>query len=403
MQRCEGAFPLPPVIERPSAIRSPVRRGHRGQQGQVLVIFIFALAIFLGFLALVIDVGLAFGDRRHAQNAADAAALAGAAYLPESPPDAVAAALDWAARNGFQDGVDGVSVTVTTPYDGDSRNIKVQVGASRLLLFARVLGFTSWEVGASAVGQRWQEYIPPLFAHDDACNSKLRVNASQILLTGDVISNSDLKMTGSEISVNGAGTYMCDVDISGSEVWFAAGPYQLSELTEWPIVYTYDDFGGPGGPSPATCTFYSTDTIKINQSTPQYWKDHDPETGELKAGLYCSEKDIKLTAAQGASGTVTFAAKNKIDFNGSGFNLTSYWNGILAFAGHAAADAMEILGSGFTWQGLLLAPNGHVKVANSSLVSPAGAIWSETMSVNTSFIDITGTLDISGGNVRLLE
>ena len=50
----------------------------RGQRGQSIALFALVLAIILGALALVIDVGFAYADRRYQQDAADAAALAGA-------------------------------------------------------------------------------------------------------------------------------------------------------------------------------------------------------------------------------------------------------------------------------------------------------------------------------------
>lgn len=51
------------------------------ERGQVLVLFAAGLVVFLGFAALTIDVGSLYVARRDYQNAADAAALAGAAYL----------------------------------------------------------------------------------------------------------------------------------------------------------------------------------------------------------------------------------------------------------------------------------------------------------------------------------
>jgi len=51
------------------------------EYGQILVIFVVALIVLLGFLALIIDGGNLFVQRRAAQNAADAGAMAGAAEL----------------------------------------------------------------------------------------------------------------------------------------------------------------------------------------------------------------------------------------------------------------------------------------------------------------------------------
>ena len=48
----------------------------KSERGQVLVIMAFGMFALLGMTALAIDGGNAYSDRRHAQNAADTAALA---------------------------------------------------------------------------------------------------------------------------------------------------------------------------------------------------------------------------------------------------------------------------------------------------------------------------------------
>ncbi len=68
--------------------------------GQTLLLFVLALGVLFGFVALAIDVGLLYEDRRHLQNTADAAALAGVAELPTNPALATAKAAEWAANNG---------------------------------------------------------------------------------------------------------------------------------------------------------------------------------------------------------------------------------------------------------------------------------------------------------------
>jgi hypothetical protein len=51
----------------------------RNEKGQAIVILALAIVVLLGFTAIAIDGGMAYSDRRHAQNAADASSLAGAA------------------------------------------------------------------------------------------------------------------------------------------------------------------------------------------------------------------------------------------------------------------------------------------------------------------------------------
>jgi Flp pilus assembly protein TadG len=60
---------------------------YHDRSGVVAVIVALLLAVFLGFAALAIDIGHIMVVRNELQNAADAAALAGASYLyPQTPP-----------------------------------------------------------------------------------------------------------------------------------------------------------------------------------------------------------------------------------------------------------------------------------------------------------------------------
>src|SRR3989304_6288142 len=83
-----------------------MRIGEKGsssqrEKGQTLIMFVLLLAVLLGFVALAVDIGLYLHERRQLQNSADAAALAGVPYLPDSPGTAQSTALAWAANNGI--------------------------------------------------------------------------------------------------------------------------------------------------------------------------------------------------------------------------------------------------------------------------------------------------------------
>jgi len=60
------------------------RHGLRSERGQAVVFLAVFLAVFLGIVGCVIDVGHAYVVKRKLQSAADAAALAGAAQLPDT-------------------------------------------------------------------------------------------------------------------------------------------------------------------------------------------------------------------------------------------------------------------------------------------------------------------------------
>ncbi len=109
---------------------------NRCERGQMLVIAVFFLILVMTVAALVLDAGFFLRARRDSQNTADAAVLAGAQDLPGDPVGAEDAALAWAAQNGWTNGLDGATVTVTTPYNGNPNKIEVVVaGPARGTLF----------------------------------------------------------------------------------------------------------------------------------------------------------------------------------------------------------------------------------------------------------------------------
>ena len=98
------------------------------ERGQVVVILAFAIVGLLAFAALAIDGGMMFSDRRHAQNAADAAAMAGAYAVANNPgagltPDQIEInivkppATARATQNGY---TSDAKTTVTINYPPDS-------------------------------------------------------------------------------------------------------------------------------------------------------------------------------------------------------------------------------------------------------------------------------------------
>jgi hypothetical protein len=120
----------------------------------MLMVFMLALAALLGFTAMSIDVGLAYHDRRLAQNGADAAALAGGDILLEggTQAQAKATAERWAARNGYQPSQVTVNVPPASgPYAGNADHVEVIITDVTQAAFANVLGINFWDISARAV------------------------------------------------------------------------------------------------------------------------------------------------------------------------------------------------------------------------------------------------------------
>jgi hypothetical protein len=106
----------------------------QAQTGNVALIFVVALPLIMVIMAFVVDYGRGVVKRAHLQNAADAAALAGARELPFDEYSAQTVALDYATRFGVAPG----DVSVTFPGDDYSR-ISVTIRENLQYLFAPII------------------------------------------------------------------------------------------------------------------------------------------------------------------------------------------------------------------------------------------------------------------------
>ena len=118
------------------------------QGGQIIVVFVLSIVVVIGMVGLVIDGGSVYAQQRGQQNAADLAALAGADALlnGRSQTQATTIAQGVAATNGYSNGVNGATVTVTYP----TNTIKVDIGAPHQNYFAGIYGQPTWQVGVTA-------------------------------------------------------------------------------------------------------------------------------------------------------------------------------------------------------------------------------------------------------------
>ncbi len=101
-------------------------KNNRSENGQIIILLSLGIVALLAFTALAIDAGAIYFDRRSAQNAADAAALAGAYELAHDPwnTDTLAARIQTAAAGRAHDNhygtADGKIVTISYPPEAAS-------------------------------------------------------------------------------------------------------------------------------------------------------------------------------------------------------------------------------------------------------------------------------------------
>ena len=126
------------------------------QAGQALVFVTFGLVALIGVVGLSIDMGYLRYTKRRLQTAADSAAIAGASVLKDTNPAYRAAALNDAKSNGFEDGVNGVTVKPFNPptdpvFAGWANSVEVQVQQDAPTFFMGIFGVKTASLSATAV------------------------------------------------------------------------------------------------------------------------------------------------------------------------------------------------------------------------------------------------------------
>ena len=131
-----------------------LRRLLVGESGQVIVMVAITMVGLVAVVGLVTDGGLVFAQRRDLQNAADAAALAGAMQIDESAYRASGSVvLDehaaYRAATGYLEDEGGLTYSVVVHPAG----VEVAVSREASTGFLRVVGIDSVEISAKATAE----------------------------------------------------------------------------------------------------------------------------------------------------------------------------------------------------------------------------------------------------------
>lgn len=141
------------------------RRFRTSEAGSIAAVVALSMVVVLGCAALAVDLGRLHRTQLELQNAADAAASAGALHLLHTG-EAISTAKLYAEKNG----VPAESTTVTTPYNGDAYLIEVVCEKRVDFLFAPVLGVNNRTVTARSVARFrsiWDGEAMPFLNLDD--------------------------------------------------------------------------------------------------------------------------------------------------------------------------------------------------------------------------------------------
>jgi hypothetical protein len=308
----------------------------RFESGQAIVLLVISLVVLLGFTALALDGGMAYSDRRHAQNAADTAALAGGGaaasiiaeraivwdnweLCSETLPSARAAAIVRALTNSYEihnwDGTEGDTNFVKAECSANDLKVTVEIQRETQTSFAHLLFSGPLRNTVEAVTQLTPQQ--PLFAgnsivalKDTACSSsdgwgiELAGTTDVTLSGGGAYSysclygngNVDMLVTGGEIS------YVDSLRTPGGPV-FDPEPQQTEPLPVDTI------------PQP-NCSFYSTRQPRPTATTidPGWYESirYTSATVDLtlNPGLYCIDNDFYFSGRSITGNGVTIYSEN---------------------------------------------------------------------------------------------
>lgn len=189
-------------------------RRRQGERGQVLAIFAFGLVGIMAVAALVFDVGQNLFERRKQQDAADAAALAGARFMVEASsgcratPNKVTCknAVDAAEAIAEQHGYDPSQIEINIPpsststFAGFPGHIQVTINSARDSFFAGVLGLKNFSISAMAVAGNLDNYPFPysFLALGTSCPKTGHISGNGTFdIQGSVFVNADCGTPGS--------------------------------------------------------------------------------------------------------------------------------------------------------------------------------------------------------------
>jgi hypothetical protein len=375
-----------------------MKRQKTSESGQVMILMAFGLVAFLGFVALALDGGMAYSDRRRAQNGADSASLAGGGAAALSMENnnvryssfsctgtkeiaaknaAIAAAISRASSNQFaiaQDAeINGVSITcgqeMKNGFLDKYMDITVKISLKTNTSFMHLF-FGGELISKVQAVTRVRPRMPLAYGHavvatgTEGCSG----NKYGVIVGG----SSDTKINGGGIWSNGC------LGINGTS--YSVG------VTNGAVTYV----GGTDGndshisPTPTKATApMSSDKYQVtapNCSDPKAnHVDGKDLEGALTPGLYCVSGDATINGNETlqGKGVTIYMINGSLSINGgsnvaleapNGPNTAPAISGVLIYVANGNVDLEGNATSSYL--GLVYAPNGQIKAHGSNGTTP---------------------------------
>jgi hypothetical protein len=144
-------------MTRPIAHRRVAGEPSRREGGYTMAMTAILLVPMMLMAALAVDVGSWYVEAQQIQRAADAAALAGVTFMPDHFSDAQDKAREVAAKNGYVNGTNDVTVTAS-PVPGNRRRLKLTITNPHVRTFVGSIVTKEISITRSAIA----EYVVPV-------------------------------------------------------------------------------------------------------------------------------------------------------------------------------------------------------------------------------------------------
>lgn len=388
---------------------------YSSEKGQALILMTFGIIALIGFTALAVDGGRAFEEKRHAQNAADTAALAGALAYSRGE-NITTAAQTRATSNGYDDNgtTNNVTITVTDtapgvcPANAAGKEIKVEIVTTINTTFSRVLGRNTLSSAVTATARSCGGYTGSPF-YGNAIVSLAPTGTGfdahgtpDFLITGGGIfvnsSSSSAATCGGAAGVTAPGVTAVGGTGMGS---CYTGPTPSAGATQ----LSYADYAGLFPRQPAcNGTAYKSGSKWYPQTGADGSKVTWNGDMDFAPGLYCVTNSPGPFHGQITGSGVTFyitSANFSMKFNGGG-NLTAQaptsgeYKGVLMYLAPQVSNgvllntqALDMRGNGSgDIRGTIIAPSADVTMFGNS---GTGAINSQVIAYQ---VDSGGNADI---------
>jgi hypothetical protein len=394
------------------------------ERGQALILISLASIGIVAIAGLAIDGSAKFSDRRHAQNAADAAVLAGSLANLRHEPDWETIAKDRAMDNGYDGDLVHNRIWVyscdvsqsdvkrsTVPngidcgsYEGDDRYVQVVIQSYVNTYFSRVIGIRQMRNTVEAIAMSQESYTGELYGGasivglaPDQCRTVWLAGSSAISVTGGGIFSNSNQVCG--VTVQGANGFEVGMDSSIQMVatgFSNPGSPDLSDISGGFVggAEPYD-YPPPAGMLPnISCS--GSATRSGTSMNPGSWSGAFPPSGvkTLNPGTYCVDGNFRLNAHDELTGTgVTIYMKSgDIDWNGGAtVNLSAPasgdYPGLLIYSPMSNTNTMQFNG------------NASSLLTGTIFMPAAPIVYNGTGNLNPSHVQLIGyTVKITGSN-----